>query len=334
MTSNLKGALLALAAFGVFATHDVIVKLMGGIYSPFQLIFFSVLFSFPLAVLMLMRDAEPGTLLPVHPGWVAVRTVASLVTGISAFAAFTLLPLAQVYAIIFASPLIITVLAIPILGEKVGIHRWAAVLVGLAGVIVVLRPGSTGLGLGHFAALMAAIGGSVAAIIVRRIGAKERPVVLMLYPMLGNLTLMSFALPFFYVAPPVEHLGFFAAMALLGCTAGLLVIAAYKTGEAVIVAPMQYSQIIWATLYGALFFDEWPDGGTALGAAIIIASGLYIVVRESRKGASSQTPVLRSKARPDTGTTARQARVPRPAPLDAGTRRDDPRPGLRGVPGR
>ena len=152
MGSNAKGALLALLAFGVYATHDVVVKFMGGTYNPAQLIFFSVLFSFPLAMLMMMRDPNPGTLLPVHPWWIALRTGASVLTGISAFYAFSVLPLAQVYTIVFATPLLITMLAIPILGEKVRIRRWMAVFVGLCGVMVVLRPGSTELTLGHAAA--------------------------------------------------------------------------------------------------------------------------------------------------------------------------------------
>jgi drug/metabolite transporter (DMT)-like permease len=161
MGSNAKGALLALLAFGVYATHDVVVKFMGGTYNPAQLIFFSVLFSFPLAMLMMMRDPNPGTLLPVHPWWIALRTGASVLTGISAFYAFKVLPLAQVYTIVFATPLLITMLSIPILGEKVRIRRWMAVIVGLLGVLVVLRPGSTELTLGHGAALLAAVGGSV-----------------------------------------------------------------------------------------------------------------------------------------------------------------------------
>ena len=310
MNANAKGALLALLAFGVYATHDVIVKLMGGIYSPVQLIFFSVLFSFPLAMLMLMRDATPGTLLPVHPWWITVRTVAAVVTGLTAFYAFSVLPLAQVYAIIFASPLIITILAIPILGERVRIRRWLAVIVGLAGVLVVIQPGQTALSLGHLAALIAAFGGALASIIVRKIGAEERAVVLLLYPMTANFIVMACALPFVYEPPPLDHLGLFAAMAVLGSLGGLIIIAAYKAGEAVIVAPMQYSQILWAAVYGALFFGEFPDGATILGAAIIIASGLYIVLRESRSGASANMPVTRTKQRPETGTTPRTPTLP------------------------
>ena len=149
MSANSKGALLALLAFGLYSTHDVFIKSLGAIYSPIQIVFFSVLLSFPLATLMLMRDAKPGTLVPVHPWWMLARTIAAVVTGVSAFYAFAHLPLTQTYAILFATPLLITILSIPILGETVRIMRWAAVVVGLAGVLVVLRPGSTDLTLGQ-----------------------------------------------------------------------------------------------------------------------------------------------------------------------------------------
>ncbi|MGJ8611972.1 MAG: DMT family transporter [Octadecabacter sp.] len=305
MSLNAKGAIFALLSFAIFATHDVFIKILGDTYSPIQIVFFSVLFSFPLATMTLMRDSTPGHLVPIHPWWVALRTIASVITAVSAFYAFSVLPLAQTYAILFAAPLLITILAIPILGEKVRLRRWLAVIVGLSGVMVVLRPGTTDLTLGHAAALTAAVGGSVASIIVRRIGADERPIVMLLYPMVANFVIMGGALVFVYVPMPIEHLGLVALVAAFAWTAGRLIIAAYQAGEAAIIAPMQYSQIIWATIYGTLFFDESIDRATLVGAAIIIASGMYIVLRESRSDGASTTPVLRTRSRHETGTYMR-----------------------------
>ncbi|WP_341366924.1 DMT family transporter [Yoonia sp. BS5-3] len=305
MSPNAKGALFALFAFGVFATHDVVVKILGGIYSPFQIVFFSVLLSFPLATVTLMRDAKPGNLLPVHPWWMALRTGAAVVTGVCAFYAFSVLPLAQTYAILFASPLLITILAIPVLGEKVRLRRWLAVLVGLVGVLIVLRPGSTTLNLGHLAAMTSAVGGAVASIVVRKIGADERPVVVLLYPMMVNFVVMACALPFVYQPMPIEHLGMLGIIAAFAWTANRLLIKAYQDGEAAIIAPMQYSQIIWASVFGLMFFDEVIDQPTMIGAGVIIASGLYIVLRESKGGGSENTPVLRTRSRSETGTTPR-----------------------------
>ena len=303
--SSAKGALFGLTAFALFATHDVIVKALGGDYATFQSVFFSVLLSFPLVVLMLMRDGTNATLIPRHPWWTALRTVAAIITGSAAFYAFSVLPLAQTYAILFAGPLIITVLSIPILGEKVGAHRWGAVIVGLVGVLVVLRPGAAELGLGHLAALVAAICGALAATIVRKIGRDERSAVLLLYPMMANFILMAALLPLVYRPMPLEHLGLVAVMATLAFVAGLCLIAAYKAADAAVVAPMQYSQIIWATVFGLLFFDEAPDLITGIGAAIVMASGLYIVLREAFGGRSATTPVLQSRTRPETATSPR-----------------------------
>lgn len=303
--SNLKGAALALLAFAIYATHDVGVKFLGQTYAPFQIIFFSVLLGFPLATIMLMRDAVPGTLRPVHPWWTAARTAATLTTGVSAFYAFSALPLAQVYAFIFAAPLLITVLSIPILGEKVGIHRWAAVIIGLGGVLYVLRPGAEPLSLGHIAGLTAAVGSAFASVIVRKIGKDERSAVLMLYPMMVAFVAMGMTMPLVYKPMPPAHFGIVALISILAFLGGLLVISAYRRGDAAVVAPMQYSQIIWAAVYGLAFFDETPDSQTFMGAGIIILSGLYIVLRETILGATSKSPVLETRSRAATISSPR-----------------------------
>ncbi|MEN8892998.1 DMT family transporter [Planktotalea arctica] len=305
MGSNTQGALIALLAFAIFATHDVIVKVLGADYSPIQIIFFSVLFGFPWVTLMLIRDPSSGNLRPRHPWWTTFRTIATTATGVSAYYAFSALPLAQVYAILFATPLLITILSIPILGETVKLRRWVAVLVGLCGVLVVLKPGAEPLSLGHVAALVAAMGSAFASIIVRKIGKDERSVVLLLFPMMANFVVMGALLGFVYKPMPAEHMAGIAVMSIMALLASALVIAAYKAGEAVVVAPMQYSQIIWASLFGVLMFNESMDAATVLGAAIIIASGLYIVLREGRANTSQNTPVLRTRTRMETGTSLR-----------------------------
>jgi drug/metabolite transporter (DMT)-like permease len=166
--------------------------------------------------------------------------------------------------------------------------------------------------LGHGAALTAAIGASIGAIVVRKIGRDERTVVLMLYPMVANFLVMGAILPFVYRPMPVEHFGMLALIAICAFAAGLLIIGAYKSGEAVIVAPMQYSQIIWASLYGMLFFNEIPDLTTIAGASIVISSGLYILLRESKANVSQNTPNLRTRSRPEMGTSLRVGHWLRP----------------------
>ena len=305
MSPNVQGALFALIAFGIYATHDVVVKFLGADYHAVQIVFFAGLLSFPLVTLMLMRDGTEGHLRPVHPWWTALRTLCTVVTGVTAFYAFSVLELAETYAILFATPLLITLLAIPLLGERVGLRRGLAVGVGLAGVLIVLRPGPDGLSLGHLAALTAAVCSSLSSIIMRKIGSDERSVVLLLYPMVANFMVLGCALPFVYRPMPVAHLGMLGIIAAFGFVATLLVIMAYRRAEAVIVAPMQYSQMLWAIFYGYLIFDETPDEWTLTGAAVIIASGVYIVLREGTGKVSENRPVLTTRSRPETGLMPR-----------------------------
>lgn len=295
--SNLHGALMALLAFATYSASDAVVKWLGGHYSPFQLIFFSQLMAFPLVTVLMIRDRTDGNLRPRHPWWVALRTGGMVFGGIASFYTFAVLPLAQTYAILFSMPIMITLLSIPVLGERIGLHRGAAIIAGLIGVLIVLRPDAHGLGLGHAAALFGAFGSALSSVVMRRLGQEERSSVMLVYPMLGNVIVMGAALPFVYQPMPLIHLGGLGAIAVLTFLAMLTLVIAYRAGEAAVVAPMQYSQILWAVLYGSLFFNERLDAGTAIGSGVVIASGLYIVARESRGAASGNRPVLNARAR-------------------------------------
>ncbi len=306
-----RGFLLALTAFGIFATHDAMIKYLGESYSVFQILLFATLFAFvPLTVVM-MADKHEGTFRPNHPWWLALRTILALISASCAFYAFTALPLAEVYALLFAMPLLITALSVPFLGEKVGIRRWMAVLVGFIGVMIVLRPGSANLTGGHAAALTAAVLSSVANIIMRKIGNEERSAVLILIPMITNVLAMAALMPFVYKPVALPDLGIMALIGTIVIGAQIAMIAAYRAAPAAIVAPVQYSQILWAVVFGYLFFDETPDKWVAIGSSVIIASGIFVIWREGGGKASKLRPVTRmSNLRVDTGPS------PKPKPLD------------------
>ena len=312
---NLKGAIYGLLAFAIFATHDVVIKILGASFSPFQLVFFSTLFSFPLVTFMLMQDQTEGNLKPRHPWWSLARTLGATLNALAAFYAFSVLPLTEVYALIFATPLVITVLSIPILGERVGLHRWLAVVAGLIGVVVVLRPGSTELTLGHGAALACAFIGGFVSIVVRKIGREERTVVMMLHPLVCNFLVLGALMAWNYEPMSLRELGGVALISVMGFVAGLFLILAYKASEAAIVAPMQYSQILWASAFGYLIFGDTIDAPTILGAGIIIVSGLYILFRESTAGTSDNTPVLRTRSRGSSAASFRISPILRRAKL-------------------
>ena len=309
--SNGQGAVLALLAFAIYATHDAVVKVLGETYSAVQIVFFAALLSFPVISVILLNDKREGSLRPIHPWWVVLRAICTVITGVCAFYAFSSLPLAQVYPILFAMPLLITVLAIPVLGERVGFHRWAAVIIGLCGVLIVVRPGVATLQMGHLAALTAAFCGSLASIIVRRIGQEERSVVLLLSPLLGNFIAMGAVVPLVWVPLQLADLGLLLVVAIFGLVGAFLSILAYRKAEAVIVAPMQYSQIVWAVFFGYMFFGEAVDAPTMVGATIVILSGLYIVFREARPNVSSNQPVLETRGRTETVTTPRSSLLQR-----------------------
>lgn len=322
-SKNLQGAAFALASMAVYATHDVIVKFLGGTFSAAQILFFSALLSFPLITVFLLQDRSGGTLLPRNPGWVAARTATSILATVGAFYAFAHLPLAQVYAILFSTPLLITVLAIPILGERVEFRRWLAVIVGLIGVLIVVQPGTSALAGGHLAALVAAAAGAFSSVSVRRIGNQERAIVLLIYPAIANILVMGITLPFIYLPVGKGEFGLMAVIAALGLLGALLTILAYRRAEAMIAAPMQYSQMLWAIFYGALFFNEVPDLHTLAGAAIIIASGAYILLRESRPGNSANRPVLATRSRGDEVTKPRPSLLGRILAPPRGASGDD-----------
>jgi len=302
MTETLKGLAAALLAFGLFSSHDAIIKWLGGHYPVFQIIFFSMLFAFVPMSLMMLADKAVDNFRPHHPWLVLLRGALAIVSMSSGFYAFVVLPLAEVYALLFTMPLLITALSVPLLGEKVRAQRWAAVVIGLIGVLIVLRPGVTELTLGHGAALTAAFANALSTILVRKLGGQERPAVLILYPMILSMVAMSLTLPAFYVPVELTHLGLMAAIGFLSVIAQFLTITAYKAAPAAVVAPLQYSQILWASFFGMLFFAETPDIYVGVGSSVIILSGIFVVWRESRQNVSIKTPVLKTaNPRFDTG---------------------------------
>ncbi|SEV93960.1 Permease of the drug/metabolite transporter (DMT) superfamily [Aliiroseovarius sediminilitoris] len=300
--SPVKGLGFAFAAFAVFATHDAIIKALGVNFSVFQIIFFAMLFAFVPMSVMMLADRQVDNFRPNHPWLILLRSVTTLIAMSTAFYAFTVLPLAEVYALLFATPLLITAMSAMLLGETVRAQRWAAVVVGLVGVLIVLRPGVIQISWGHICALIAAFCSSLGSVIMRKIGGEERTAVMILYPMLSSILFMAVVLPFVYQPMEVVELGMVAGVGVLSVLAQMMIIAAYRIAPAAVVAPSQYSQILWATLFGVLFFGELPDAWVGVGASVIIASGVFIVWRESRPSVSARNPLLRDpNPRYDTG---------------------------------
>ncbi len=287
-----RGIGLALAAFAVFSLHDALIKSITGV-PVFQIVFFSVLFSFVPFAFMLALGKQEITLRPNLPGLIALRCMFTVGSLLSVFYAFNNLPMTQVYSLLFSAPVLITLLSIPLLGEQVKLIRWIGILLGLAGILIVLRPGTMALSGGHFAALLAAVCVAFSSVITRKIGAREHSVTLMLYPMLTNVVVSGFLVLWVYQPMPGLALLKVCAVGLMSVAGQMLLINAYRSTEAQYIAPMQYSQMLWAIVYGVLVFNDSIDRNVIIGSSVIVFSGLLFMWRELV--ASVTQPVLRTR---------------------------------------
>jgi len=287
-----KGIGLALLGTSLFSLHDALIKSIVGI-PIFQIVFFVVLFSFVPFAFMLAMNSREISLRPNLPGLVALRCLFTVCSLMCVFYAFNTLPMTQVYSLLFSAPVLITLLSIPILGERVKLIRWVAILMGLSGILVVLQPGQVELSRGHLAALLAACCVACTAIVTRKIGSREHSVTLLLYPMLANVLVSGLLVTLVYQPVPGVALLKMCLIGLLSVLGQWLMINAYRTCEAQYIAPMQYSQMLWAIMYGALVFNEPMGRNVVIGSTIIVASGLLFIWRELV--ASVTQPVLRTR---------------------------------------
>ena len=286
--SPFRGAMFALASFGSYAGSDVMVKFLGKDMNSFQVMFLAAVFTLPFILGQILITNRGGSLKPVLPHWTYVRIVITVINSALVTYTFTHLPIAQCYAIFFTMPLMITLLAWPLLGEPIDPLRGVIILVGFAGVLIAVQPGSTTFHLAHLTAICGATLGALNSLILRRIGGRERSGVILVYPVMAQAAGAALVLPFVWT-PLVPHdyvagtiLGF------LGALGGLFIIAAYRTAPAIVVAPMQYSQIVWASILGFILWGELPSLITAAGIGLIIAAGLALLFAAGRRPA----PVL------------------------------------------
>ncbi len=282
------GILIALSGNIMFATSDAIVKLLTARYSVFQIIVSQAVFALIPLTVMVLRKGSFLRLRVHHPRLVLARAVLAGTATVFGFYSFSQLPLAESYSIAFCTPLFVTLLSIPILGEKVGLHRWGAVLVGFIGIIVMVRPGFETLHAGHAAALVGACLGAFTVLVMRRIAREEAHAVMVLAVVAGLIVVSLPGMILTFRMPTLPDMALFACTGLLMGSAQFFVAKSLSLAPASVIAPMQYSMILWAILYGALLFGTAVDPVMILGAAIVIASGLYIMHRERRRARQSR----------------------------------------------
>lgn len=280
-SSSLKGLCFALVGFAAYSGHDAVVKVLGD-YSAFQILFFAMLFTYVPFSMARIFAGTPLSLKPIHPKFAIARGVLHVCSLGFAFSAFMLLPMVDTYVLLFCTPVIISILATFFLGEKITVVRWFLILLGLIGVVIVLRPSIETVKLGHLFALCAAFTSATSAIIARKVGAIENMATMILFPLLGTIIVSGIALIFVYKPMPLHHLGMMFLIGGMGLFGQYCIISGFKYAPAAYVGPMQYSQIVWAILFGYLFFDESVDVWAIVGSSLTIFSGIGIVLRERK----------------------------------------------------
>jgi drug/metabolite transporter (DMT)-like permease len=211
------------------------------------------------------------------------------VTGLGlCFLANHLMPLADAVAITFAAPLIVTALSAPLLGERVELHRWGAVVAGFAGVLLIVKPSGEMFNIGAFVAVAAAFSMALTQITIRQLNRTDAPITIVIYFTLFSTLFTALPLPFVWITPTLEDWGVALLMGLFGGSAQFFVTTAFGLAPASVISPFNYAGLLWSGLLGWLIWSDIPEWHVFLGAAAVLASGLAIMHHETRKTATSE----------------------------------------------
>lgn len=278
---RLRGIASMLTAVAFFAAMDAVLKLLAGTYPPFQVGALRGAASLPFVLAPVVATGRWRDLRVVRWELHLLRGVLALIMLWGFVSAVSVLSLADAYAIFFVAPLIVTALAVPLLKEQVGWRRWAAIGVGLSGVLWMLKPGSNTLDTwGAIGALAAAVAYASASITVRVMTRTETTVSLVFW-FLMLLTVFSGLLAAKdWVPIESAHWIWLPLLGLFGALGQHFVTEAFRHAPASVIAPFEYTALIWAVAIDWVFWSAWPSSRIWFGAALIIACGLYLIWRE------------------------------------------------------
>lgn len=284
MTQPQRGALLMIAAVASFTVLDSTAKSLTQDLPVAEVVWARYLFSLLLFPLMF-----PGfhlrTALHTDRPWLQIGRALLLVGGTaSIFLAVHYLPLAETYAVSFVSPFLVALFAMVLLGERVSARRWVAIAVGFVGVVVIIQPGSGIFSWAVIFPLTMAVCWALYQVVTRLLSATEPPLTTLFFTMLVGAVATTPIVPIIWVTPAPRTWVLMVFMGLIGLIGQLLLIKAFAIAESSLLAPFAYTQIIWATLIGYVFFDDLPSVATIVGAAVVVASGLALMTA-SRRGA-------------------------------------------------
>jgi len=276
------GIAAALTCFLCFSIMDALAKWLGVTYAVMQLVFFRSLFGFLPVAVVAWRDGGAGALATRRPWAHALRGAFVLGALSLYFLGLKHLQLAEALAIGFTAPLFMTALAGPVLGEQVGLRRWTAVIVGFAGVLVMVRPDPDKLQVEALYILASALCFACASLMTRLLTRTETSAAIMFYSTLAMFVPAAVSLPFIWIRPDATALALFFVMGILGGLGLLLLTTAYRNAPTSVIAPLEYTALIWAVILGWIGWKQLPEPSVWYGAVIVAAAGLYITHRESR----------------------------------------------------
>lgn len=282
MSGRLAGAALHLSALALFVVMDTLVKRLTAHYAVPQLMWARFLFSLLGAALVIKITTGGLPWRSRAPGLQAVRSLLLAASNLLFSSALARIPLADATAVGFASPVLTVALAALWLGEPVGWRRWMGVGIGLLGVTVALRPPAlTGQAPPDWAMALplgTAMLFAVYQILTRKLATVDDPRTTILHTGFAATVATSLAQPLFWTAPPLGDWFLLASLGLLGGAGHGLLVLAFARAPASLLAPLTYTQLIWATLAGMLVFDDWPDVASLVGAAVIALGGVLVAL--------------------------------------------------------
>ncbi len=281
MTPRIRGILLMMASMVLFTLLDAAAKHVVQTLPPPVAVFFRYAVATVLSLIVLQRAGGPQLFITGHPYLQIVRGLLLMVSTVMNFVAIMYLQLAQTAAIFFTIPLWVCALSVPLLGEHVGWKRWIAVIVGFFGVLVIMRPGSDSF---HWAMLLS-VGSSVCGatynIVTRKVGGRDRAETSLFYVSFVGAVAAAMIQPFVWQTPEEGlHWLLLLFMGLAGAAGHYMLIQAHRLAPASALAPFNYTQIVWMILVGYLVFGDVPDHWTLIGAAIVVACGLFVFAAE------------------------------------------------------
>jgi drug/metabolite transporter (DMT)-like permease len=276
--SPLRGILLMAGATVLFSTSDASSKYVTATLPPMEVAWVRYLV-FVLAALLPVLRQGTVVLHTRRPVQQTMRGVAILASALLFLLGLRVLPIADAAAINFVSPLLITALAVPLLGERVEVRRWIALAVGLAGAMLAAQPGGGTFRPAAAFPLLSAVAWALAMVLTRRFAATERTTTTVFWTAGSGLALLTCVLPFDARLPTLPELALCLLIGVVASGGQWMVVLAYRVAPASLLAPFSYLQLLWSTLLGYVVFGAVPATTTLIGAVVIAASGLYTAGR-------------------------------------------------------